>query len=216
MVNAWRGEEALVRKHVYLVAACLLCCLTACRINAILRSAAQDQAFRERYVGKPFYAAMVIRPYNYGGEYLIDLRGRVAESDFEALRADFHVPLGSPLTITALDRNSLLARIEGFTQTFRILVTTEMSTVDEVAQELTLLLAEQPPLTLIRPAMRPFVARGEITRRMSRREVYMSWGQPDKMQILPSSSSVLEEWIYFDRRLHLFLENGYVTNWQQM
>ena len=64
--------------------------------------------------------------------------------------------------------------------------------------------------------MRPFVARGEITRRMSRREVYMSWGQPDKMQILPSSASVLEEWIYFDRRLHLFLENGYVTNWQQM
>ncbi len=44
----------------------------------------------------------------------------------------------------------------------------------------------------------------------------MSWGQPDKAQVMPSSASTLEEWVYFDKRMHLFLENGYVTNWQQM
>jgi hypothetical protein len=51
---------------------------------------------------------------------------------------------------------------------------------------------------------------------MSWREVYMSWGQADKAQVMPSSSSTLEEWVYFDKHMHLFLENGYVTNWQQM
>jgi hypothetical protein len=68
----------------------------------------------------------------------------------------------------------------------------------------------------VRPAKRPHVEPQQLARGKSWREVYMSWGQPDKTQVLPSSASVLEEWIYFDRRMHLFLENGYVTNWQQI
>jgi hypothetical protein len=64
--------------------------------------------------------------------------------------------------------------------------------------------------------MRDFIAHHKITRGMSWHEVYMSWGQPDKAQVMPSSTSTLEDWVYFDKRMHLYLENGYVTNWQQM
>ena len=44
----------------------------------------------------------------------------------------------------------------------------------------------------------------------------MSWGQPDKVISSPGGSGFLEEWINFDRRIHLFLHNGFITNWQQL
>ena len=50
---------------------------------------------------------------------------------------------------------------------------------------------------------------------MSRQEVYMSWGQPDKVNASPGASGYLEEWVYFARRAHVFLENGFITNWQE-
>ena len=204
------------RRSLYLVAIGALCGLTACRIGDILRSDAQERAFRERYVDRPFYTAMVLRPYPYQSGYLIDLSERFAEEEYATPHAPFTVPLGTPLTITGLDRKFILAHVEGYSEPFRILVVTSRGNLDEVAQELTPLLATEPPLPTVREEMRAFVAQQQITRGMSQREIYMSWGQPDKKLVLPSSASVLEEWIYFDRRIHLYLENGYITNWQQM
>lgn len=204
------------RKSLCVVAIGVLCGLTACRLGALLGSDAQEKAFYERYVGRSFYTAMVLRPYIHKEGYLIDLAGRMAEEAFETPRAAFMVPLGTPITLTALDRTFILARVDGYTEPFRVLVVTKRGSLEEVEQELALLLAERPPLPTVRPDMRPFVARQQITRGMSRREVYMSWGQPDKKQVLPSSTSVLEEWLYFDRRIHLYLEDGFVRNWVEM
>lgn len=199
-----------------LVVVGLVCCLAACSVGTILRSRAQESAFREHYVGKPFYTAFIVRPYKQGNDFLIDLTGRMTEVDYTAVRTDVQIPLGTPITITAIEREYLRARVEGFQEDFRILVSTEAGTAQELGQEVSALLAPQPPLATVRQAMRPFVARGEIRRGMSRREVHMSWGVPDKANILPGSTSVLEEWIYFDKGFHLFLKNGFVTNWQQM
>ena len=63
--------------------------------------------------------------------------------------------------------------------------------------------------------MRAFVERQEVTRGMARREVSMSWGLPDKINGIPGPAGTIEEWIYFDKRMHVFLDNGMVTNWQQ-
>jgi hypothetical protein len=63
--------------------------------------------------------------------------------------------------------------------------------------------------------MRAFVERQEVRRGMTQREVSMSWGLPDKITSVPGSAGTLEEWIYFPRRMHIFLNNGTVTNWQQ-
>jgi hypothetical protein len=188
----------------------------ACRLDTLLRGSSQEEAFRQRYVGRSFYTAMVLRPYTYQEGYLVDLSGRIVEKEPETPRATFTVPLGTPITLTGIDRTFILARVNGYTAPFHILVVTQKGSLDEVAQALTPLLIEEPPLPTVRPDMRPFVARQQIIQGMSRREVYMSWGQPDKKQVLPSSTTVLEEWLYFDRRIHLYLEDGYVTNWQQM
>jgi hypothetical protein len=96
-----------------------------------------------------------------------------------------------------------------------LLLRTKQGTVADVAEELRLVLSDTAPLQEARPAMRPFISRQEVTRGMSRREIYMSWGQPDKVMNSPGASGFLEEWVYFDRRIHLFLSNGFITNWQQ-
>jgi hypothetical protein len=158
---------------------------------------------------------MVLRPYEYGEAYLIDLTGKLSETAFETARATITVPLGTPMTITAIDGEHIVARIEGYARLFRMLIRTRVGTLTEVAEELTLVLSETPPLRSARSAMRPFIARQEVARGMSRREVHMSWGQPDKVNSSPGSSGFLEEWIYFDRQMHLFLKDGFVTNWQQ-
>jgi hypothetical protein len=184
-------------------------------MQAILRSASQEEAFRRRYIGKPFYTAIVLRPYEYEKGYLIDLTGELAETAFETARASITVPLGTPISITAIDGESLTARIEGYAQPFRILVHTRVGTTSQLEKELALVLSETPPLQSVRSVMRSYIVRQEVARGMSRREVYMSWGQPDRVNSSPGSSGFLEEWIYFDRRLHLYLKDGFVTNWQR-
>jgi hypothetical protein len=193
----------------------LLCGLTACRSTTILRSAAEEYTFHQQYVNKPFYAAMVLRPYELGDAYLIDLTGEIAEAPYETPRAAITVPLGTPMTVTAIDHEHIVASVHGYVRPFRLLPRTKLGTVTDVAEELRLVLSETPPLQEARPAMRAFISREEVTRGMSRREVYMSWGQPDRMLTSPGASGFLEEWIYFDRRIHLFLNNGFITNWQQ-
>lgn len=193
----------------------LLCTLIACRSASILQGSSQQQAFRERYVEKPFYTAMAIQPYRHDEEYLIDLTGSLVDVDADTLRAPVIVPLGTPITIVGLDRRHVLARISGHAQLFRILVHTQRGTLDDLARELALVVSKEPPLQLVRPEMRPFVAQQEVTRGMSRREVFMSWGLPDKITSVPGSAGPLEEWVYFSKRVHLFLDNGLVTNWQQ-
>jgi len=193
----------------------LLCTLIACRSVGILRGSSQVRAFRERYVEKPFYTARVIQPYRYDEEYLIDLTGSLTDIEADTLRAPVIVPLGTPITIVGLDHRHVLARIPGHTPLFRILVHTQRGTLDDVAKELALVVSKEPPIQLVRPEMRPFVERQEVTRGMSRREVSMSWGLPDKINGVPGAAGILEEWIYFDRRMHVFLDNGTVTNWQQ-
>jgi len=193
----------------------LLCILTGCQSTGILQGSSQERAFRERYVQKPFYTAVAIHPYRYNEEYLIDLTGTVAESDAEPPRAPVAVTLGSPMTIVGLEDKYVLARITGHTPLFRILVHTRDGTLDEVAKELALLLSKEPPLQFVRPEIRASVERQEITRGMTRREVSMSWGLPDKINGVPGFAGRLEEWIYFAKRVHIFLDNGTVTNWQQ-
>ena len=190
--------------------------LTGCQVNEIFRTGSQANQFRQRYVDQPRYTAMVLRPYQQGETYLIDLTGRIAEEAEGTYRAGTVVPLGVPITITALEDRYLTAHVDGYEEEFRVLLATQKGTVEEVSQELALLVSKSPPLTRVRPDIRPYVERQELVRGMAWREVYMTWGQPDKLQVLPSSTSTLEEWVYFDRRIHVFLENGYVTNWQQM
>jgi hypothetical protein len=194
----------------------LLCTLIACARSAgILQGSSQVQAFRERYVEKPFYTAIVIQPYRYDEEYLIDLTGSLADIEANTLRAPVIVPLGTPITIVGLDHRHVLARIPGYTPLFRILVHTRRGTLDDIAKELALVVSKEPPIQLVRPEMRPFVERQEVTRGMSQREVSMSWGLPDKITRVPGSTGTLEEWSYFSKRVHLFSDNGLVTNWQQ-
>lgn len=201
----------------------LLCTLVACRGIGILQGSKQARAFRERYVETPLYTAMVIQPYRYNEEYLIDLTGSMADVEAETLRASVdaplrasvRVPLGTPITIIGLDQRHVLARIAGQAPLFRIRVRTQRGTLDDLAKELALVVAKAPPLPTVRSEMRPFVERQEITRGMSQREVSMSWGLPDKITSVPGSTGPLEEWVYFSRRVHLFLDNGLVTNWQQ-
>ena len=204
-----------VKQKLAFLVSVLLCTLIACRSTGILQGSKQEQAFRERYVEKPFYTAMLIQPYRYNDEYLLDLTGKVTEIDAKVLRAPVVVPLGSPITIVGLDDRHVLARIPGHARLFRILVHTQLGTLDDVAKELALVVSKEPPLQLVRPEMRPLVERQEITHGMSRREVSMSWGLPDKINSVPGAAGTLEEWIYFHKRVHLFLNNGLVTNWQQ-
>jgi hypothetical protein len=193
----------------------LLWTLMACQSTRILQGSSQEQAFREHYVQKPFYTAMFIHPYHYHDGYLLDLTSTIAELDTETPRAPVAVPLGSPITIVGLEDKYVLARITGHTPLFRIQVRTQRGTLDDVAQELTMVLSKEPPLQFVRPEMRDFIERQEVRRGMTRREVSMSWGLPDKINSVPGPAGALEEWIYFERRMHVFLDNGTVTNWQQ-
>ena len=193
----------------------LLWTLMACQSTRILQGSSQEQAFREYYVQKPFYTAMFIHPYHYHDGYLLDLTSTIAELNTETPRAPVAVPLGSPITIVGLEDKYVLARITGHTPLFRIQVRTQRGTLDDVAQELTMVLSKEPPLQFVRPEMRDFIERQEVRRGMTRREVSMSWGLPDKINSVPGPAGALEEWIYFERRMHVFLDNGTVTNWQQ-
>jgi hypothetical protein len=193
----------------------LLWALMACHSTGILRGSSHEQAFRERYVQRPFYTAVFIHPYRYNEDYLIDLTGTVAELDPEIPRASVTVPLGSPITIVGLDDKHVLARITGHTPLVRIRVQTQRGTFDELAKELAIVLSKEPPLQSVRPEVRAFVEHQEVRRGMTRREVSMSWGLPDKITSVPGAAGTIEEWTYFDRRAHVFLDNGTVTNWQQ-
>jgi hypothetical protein len=204
-----------VKHKIACLVSVLLWGLMACQSTGILLGSSQVQAFRERYVQKPFYTAVFIHPYRYNEDYLIDLTGAVAELDTATPRAPVAVPLGSPITIVGLDEKYVLARITGYTPLFRIRVQTQHGTLDDVAKELTLVLSRELPLQSVRPEMRAFVERQEVRRGMTRREVSMSWGLPDKSTSVPGPTGIFEEWTYFDRRMHVFLDNGAVTNWQQ-
>ena len=205
-----------MRKYPLLMVFSLLLVLSGCSSSGLFRSAAQEQTFREQFGQRQWYTAITLRPYAYPGGYLIDLTRTIAEEQFDTYRAATSIPLGSRIRLIDFANDAILARIEGYTEVFRILVSTQRGTADNLAKEVGILLSADPPLTAVRAAMRNFVARHQIARGMTWREVYMSWGYPDKAQVMPSSASTLEEWVYFDKRMHLFLENGYVTNWQQM
>ncbi|MCZ6875594.1 MAG: hypothetical protein O7G88_19055 [bacterium] len=188
--------------------------LTACQKSPMFRGRSQEEAFLQQYVGQTYYTAIVLRPFEIGDDYLIDLTGDISEAVFELPRATAQVALGTPITITGIEALHVLAHIEGYAQQFRILVQTKDGSPDDLAQELKLVLSRTPPLQHVRPQMQPFIADREITQGMSRKEVYMSWGRPDKVNSSPGSSGYLEEWIYFNRPLHLYLKDGFVTNWQ--
>jgi hypothetical protein len=204
-----------VKHKIACLVSVLLWTLSACRGSSILQGARHEQAFRERYVQKPFYTATLLHPYRYNEDYLIDLTGAIAELDTETLRAPVVVPLGSPITVVGLDDKYVLARITGHTPLLRIRMQTQRGTFDDVAKELAVVLSKEPPLQFARPEMRAFIERQEVTRGMTRREVSMSWGIPDKITSVPGATGTIEEWSYFDRRAHVFLDNGTVTNWQQ-
>jgi hypothetical protein len=193
----------------------LLWTLTACQSTGILLGSSQEQAFRERYVQKPFYTAVFIHPYRYNEDYLIDLTDTIAELDTVTPRAPVAIPLGSPITVVGLDGKYVLARITGHIPLFRIRVQTQRGTFDDIAKELAIVLSKEPPLQSVRPEMRAFIERQEVIRGMTRREVSMSWGLPDKIISVPGATGTIEEWTYFDRRAHIFLDNSAVTNWQR-
>ena len=193
----------------------LLWSLMACQSSSLFQGRSQEWAFRERYIQRPFYTAIFIHPYRYNEDYLIDLTGTIADLETETPRASVAIPLGSPITIVGLDDKYVLANITGYTRLFRIGLQTQRGTLDDVAKELAQVLSPEPPLQSVRPEMRAFVERQEVTRGMTRREVSMSWGLPDKITSVPGATGTIEEWTYFDRRAHIFLDNSTVTNWQQ-
>lgn len=190
--------------------------LTACQKNVspMFRGLPDEQAFLQGYVGRTYYTAIVLRPYELGDDYLIDLTGNISQAVYELPRAATQVKLGTPITITGIEALHVLAHVEGYPQLFRILLQTKDGSAHDVAQELKIVLSRTPPLQHARPQMQPFIARRQITKGMSRKEVYMSWGQPDKVNSSPGASGYLEEWVYFHRPLHLYLKDGFVTNWQ--
>jgi hypothetical protein len=191
--------------------------LTACQHHpALFQNATQEARFRDVYLGQPNYTAMALRPYRLDDAYLVDLTGHVAEEQVPLRRAEITVPLGSVIRITAIEDRALRAKVDGYDDVFRLLLATQRGTHADIAKELSALVTPTPPLSQVRLVMQPYIVAQKIVRGMSAREVRMSWGEPDRAQIMPSSASVLEEWIYFDKRLHLYLENGYVTNWRQM
>lgn len=194
----------------------LLLGMFGCSSSGLFRSHSHEQTFREQFGQRQWYTAITLRPYAHPGGYLIDLTGTIAQEQFDTYRAANTIPFGSRIRLIDFANDAILARIEGYPEVFRVLLSTQRGTADDVASEVGVILSQDPPLPAVRAAMRDVVARHQIARGMSWREVYMSWGQPDKAQVMPSSASTLEEWVYFDKRMHLFLENGYVTNWQQM
>jgi hypothetical protein len=200
---------------VILLALAMLWTLAACRPQTILRNSNQERMFRDRFVNKPFYTAMIVRPYLYGDEYLIDLTGSVSEAEAQTLRAPIAVPLGTPITIVEIGERAILARVRGYAERFRILVRTANGRVEDVAKELSQLLSSSPPLDTVNPTIRPYIERQELTRGMSHREVFMSWGPPDYIHDTPGASGFWEQWIYYQRRSHLYLQNGVLTNWEQ-
>ncbi len=193
----------------------LLWTMVACQSSAIFQASRHEQAFRERYVDYPFYTAILLHPYRYNAEYLVDLTGTVAERESETVRAPVVVPVGTHIRVTGLEGRYVLARITGYTPLFRFFIHTQGGTIEDVAKELTMVLAKDPPLLSARPEIRPFIEQQEVTQGMTRREVPMSWGLPDRVNEIPGSSGTIEEWIYFQTGMHLFLHNGLVTNWQQ-
>lgn len=205
-----------MRKYQLLIVVSLLFGWFGCSSSGLFRNASHEQAFRQQYGQRQWYTAITLRPYAHPGGYLIDLTGTIAEEQFDTYRASTSIPFGSRIRFVDFANDAILAHIEGYSEVFRVLVSTQHGTADDLAKEVGIILSPEPPLPAVRAAMRDFVARHQIARGMSWREVYMSWGQPDKAQVMPSSASTLEEWVYFDKHMHLFLENGYVTNWQQM
>jgi hypothetical protein len=212
--SAFQGGKG-VKHKIGVLLGVLLWSLMACQSSSIFQGRSQEWAFRERYIQQPFYTAIFIHPYRYNEDYLIDLTGTIAELETETPRASVAIPLGSPITIVGLDDKYVLAHITGYTRLFRISLQTQHGTLDDVAKELALVLSQEPPLQSVRPEMRAFVERQEVTRGMTRREVSMSWGLPDKITSVPGATGTIEEWTYFDRRAHVFLDNSTVTNWQQ-
>jgi hypothetical protein len=209
-----KGRD-VARRGVYLWVVVVLCSLTACRSSPLFRSGSQEDAFRQQYIGTPFYTAIVLRPYDTGDTYLIDLTGVLYETALETARAALTVPLGSRIRLTGIQGERLVAHIEGYGRAFDILMRTRGGTFAEIAEELKQILSDTPPLQSVRSDMRPFIERQELARGMSRREVYMSWGQPDRVNSAPGSTGFLEEWIYFNRQMHLFLKDGFLTNWER-
>ncbi len=212
--RCWKRLLWFCRDPRHWVIGMLLGMISGCHIDTIMRSSAQEKAFRARYVGQSFYTAMVIQPYRYGEDYLIDLTGKVTEIDAQAFRAPIVVPLGAPVSVTDIEARHILMRIQGYSQIFRVLVEAERGSVDDIAKELSVLLSVGAPLLLARPEIRPYIERQELARGMSAREIYMSWGQPDKVNGTPGASGVWEQWLFHSRRAHLYLQNGMLTNWE--
>lgn len=199
---------------LYVLTVCLCSGLTACQKSPLFKASSQEEMFLQQYVDQPYYTAMPLRPFELGDDYLIDLTGDIPVAVFELSRAAVQIPLGSRITITGIDALHVLARIDGYTKQFRLLLKTRGGRVEDIAQELKLVLSETAPLQKARPEMRPFILRQEVSRGMSRQEVYMSRGQPDKVNSSPGDSGYVEEWVYFNRPVHVYLRNGFVTNWQ--
>lgn len=199
---------------LYVLMICLGSGLTACKKSPLFQASSQEDVFLQQYVGQQYYTTMPLRPFELGDDYLIDLTGDIPVAVFELPRAALQVPLGSRITITGIDASHVLAHIDGYTKRFRLLLKTRGGLVEDIVSELTFVLSKTPPLQKARPQMRPFILRQEVSQGMSRQEVYMSWGQPDKVNSSPGASGYVEEWIYFNRPVHLYLRNGFVTNWQ--
>jgi len=204
----------VTKLSLYVFMICLGSGLTACQKSPLFRASSQEELFLQQYVNQSYYTAMPLRPFELGDDYLIDLTGDIPIAVFELPRAPEQVALGSRITITGIDALHVLTHIDGYTKQFRLLLNTRGGSAQDIAEELKLVLSKTPPLLKARPEMRPFILRQEVARGMSRQEVYMSWGQPDKVNSSPGGSGYVEEWIYFNRPVHVYLRNGFVTNWQ--
>ena len=87
------------------------------------------------HIGKSFYTAIVLRPYARGGAYLINLTGTIAEATVETPRATLVMPLGTPITVTALSGEHIMARIGEYARLFQIMIRTRLGTLNAVEVE---------------------------------------------------------------------------------
>ncbi|ETW94477.1 MAG: hypothetical protein ETSY1_34660 [Candidatus Entotheonella factor] len=146
-----------MRQYPLLIVLSLLLGLSGCSPSGLFRSTAHERAFREQFAQRQWYTAITLRPYAHPGGYLIDLTGTIAQEQFDTYRAAAAIPFGSRIRLVDFANDAILARIEGYEAVFRVLVSTQRGTADDVANEVGILLSPDPPLAAVRAKMRDFV-----------------------------------------------------------
>src|SRR5687768_18381667 len=122
-----------MRKYQLLMVFGLHLGMFGCSSSALFRSASHEQAFREQFGQRQWYTAITLRPYAYPSGFLIDLTGTIAHEQFDTYHAATTIPFGSRIRLIDFANDAILASIEGYPGVFRILLSTQRGTAEDVA-----------------------------------------------------------------------------------